>query len=174
MDRDKLVKEIEKLQELLSKIEDKDGEKYLILAKRLSEHIKMLMEFDETCDKQNERLNKYNFEQKKFDKNLEFEREKFEKEKELEREKFANELELKRKELEAKMEFERYKYNENTKESAARRKAEKRQAIWDIIKLLVQIIGSGILIAFTGKIEQTVILGQHKWSWIQAFGKGKV
>ena len=161
MDHDKQVAEIENLQNLLNKITDKDSEQYLSLAKRLADQVRLLMEFDEQCDKQNERQNKLDFEQRKFDKELEFDREKF-----------LKELELKTKELELKMELEKWKLSEGCAEADARRKAEKRQALWDIIKILLQILGSAALIVITGKIEQNVILGQHKWSWIQKLMKG--
>ena len=143
MDREKLAKEIQRLQDILAGMEP-DSEPYMTIARRLSEYVKTMMEYDEACDKQCERQDKLD----------------------LERERLTKEFELKVKELELKCSIETKKAEDSKVEATARRRAEKRQALWDIIKILLQIVGSAALIIVTGKTEQSVILGQHKWSLI--------
>ena len=148
MDNDKIVSMIQKLQGMLDAIDPTEA-KYSIILDMLTKCQKLKSENDEACDKQNERQNKLDLEKLRLEK----------------------EVELKLKELELRYALEEKKVKADSEEAARRRRAEKRNAIWDIIKLLVQIIGSAALIAFTGKIEQSVIIGNHKWSLLQKIFK---
>lgn len=144
MDHDKLDAEVQRLQDILSEITDPACERYMTIAKRLSELAKLRNDFDEVCDKQLERQDRLD----------------------LEREKLLKEIDLKIKEIELKMELERMKIKENSMDVAARRRAEKNLAFWDMAKIVLHFIGSGVLIYYTGQTEQNVILGAHKWSLI--------
>ena len=146
MDYDKLNVSIQKLQKMMDEC-DPMSEKFGILLGLFTKLVKLKAENDDACDKQNERQDKLD----------------------LDRQRLEKEFELKMKELELKYGIEEKKIEKDSTEAANRRRAERRQAIWDIIKLLAQILGSAALIAFTGKIEQGVIIGQHKWSVIPRF-----
>lgn len=148
MDNEKIVSVIQKLQGMLETGDPTDA-KFSVILEMLTKCQKLKSENDENCDRQNERQNKLDLEKLRLEK----------------------EIELKLKELELKYALEEKKVKADSEEAARRRRAEKRNAIWDIIKLLVQIIGSAALIAFTGKIEQSVIIGNHKWSLLQKIFK---
>ena len=119
MDNDKITAEINKIQGMLDKC-DPVEERYGILLGVLARLVKMKSDNDEACDKQNERQDKLS----------------------LERERLLKELELKTKELELKYGIEAKKLEKDAGEAANRRREERRHAIWDIIKILAQIIGS--------------------------------
>ena len=148
MDNDKITAEINKIQGMLEKC-DPVEERYGILLGILARLVKMKSDNDEACDKQNERQNKFD----------------------LERERLMKELELKTKELELKYGIEAKKLEKDNGEAANRRREERRHAIWDIIKILAQIIGSIAVIIVTGKVEENVLIGNHKWSVIQKLFK---
>lgn len=148
MDNDKITAEINKIQGMLEKC-DPVEEHYSILLGILARLVKMKSDNDEACDKQNERQNKFD----------------------LERERLMKELELKTKELELKYGIEAKKLEKDNGEAANRRREERRHAIWDIIKILAQIIGSIAVIIVTGKVEENVLIGNHKWSVIQKLFK---
>lgn len=148
MDNDKIIAEINRIQEKLDKC-DPVEERYSILLGILTRLVKMKSDNDEACDKQNERQDKLS----------------------LERERLLKELELKSKELELKYGIEAIKLEKDTGEAANRRREERRHAIWDIIKILAQIIGSIAVIIVTGKVEENVLIGNHKWSVIQKLFK---
>lgn len=160
MDRDAIVTMIKKLVIKLNNLDPvKDAETF----KRIEEDIirlsRLCAEYDDMCDKQNERQAKLDIERD----SLKFEQQKFEKEIEIK----LKEIDLKIKELEFKDKIESKKVEQANEEAASRKKAAKAQAIWDLIKVLLQIVGTAGLIGFTGKLEQSVILGNHKWSLIQ-------
>ena len=144
MDNDKLIAEITKLQGMLDKC-DPTEEKYGILLGILTRLVKMKADNDEACDKQNERQDKLD----------------------LDRERLEKEFEFKMKELERKYEIEEKKVEKDSAEAVNRRREERRHAIWDIIKILAQMIGALAVIIVTGKIEESVLIGGHKWSVIQ-------
>lgn len=148
MDNDKIIAEINKIQGMLDKCDPME-ESYNILLGVLAKLVKMKSDNDEACDKQNERQDKLS----------------------LERERLLKELELKTKELELKYGIEAKKLEKDTGEAANRRREERRHAIWDIIKILAQIIGSIAVIIVTGKVEENVLIGNHKWSVIQKLFK---
>lgn len=148
MDNDKIIAEINKIQGMLDKCDPME-ERYNILLGVLAKLVKMKSDNDEVCDKQNERQDKLS----------------------LEREKLLKELELKTKELELKYGIEAKKLEKDTGEAANCRREERRHAIWDIIKILAQIIGSIAVIIVTGKVEENVLIGSHKWSVIQKLFK---
>lgn len=148
MDNDKITAEINKIQGMLEKC-DPVEERYGILLGILARLVKMKSDNDEACDKQNERQNKFD----------------------LERERLFKELELKTKELELKYGIEAKKLEKDNGEAVNRRREERRHAIWDIIKILAQIIGSIAVIIVTGKVEENVLIGNHKWSVIQKLFK---
>ena len=54
----------------------------------------------------------------------------------------------------------------NQIEADEKRRAEKRQAWFELIKIGISTASTLALIVATGHIEQNVILGQHKWSLI--------
>lgn len=143
MDRDLLAQEIQKLQKWLNE-HDATEDNYQIVEDRMIKLAKLCFELDESCDKQNDRQNKSDLEKYKMD----------------------QEFELKLKEIELKYHLENSKIENDSKEYAARRRAEKRQALWDLIKIGLQVGGSAALIIITGNLEQNVIIGQHKWSLI--------
>ena len=143
MDRDLLAQEIQKLLKWLNEHEATE-ENYAIVEDRLIKLAKLCIELDDSCDKQNDRQNKADLEKYKMD----------------------QEFELKLKEIELKYHLENSKVENDSKEYAARRRAEKRQAWWDLIKIGLQVGGSAALIIITGNLEQNVIIGQHKWSLI--------
>lgn len=146
MDNDKILAEITKIQSMLDEC-DPVEEKYGILLGVLTRLVKMKAENDDACDKQNERQDKLD----------------------LEREKLAKEYELKMKEFELKYGLEEKRLKNESGEAANRRRDERRHAIWDIIKIILQTIGGLALIAITGKVEEAVLIGGHKWSIIQKF-----
>lgn len=143
MDYDKLKQEIQRLQELLGTL-DPVSEEYAKVRDELIRLAKLEMEFNETCDKEIERSARVD----------------------IERDRNEKEFELKNKEIELKNEMEAKRLDDNAADFAARRRAEKRQALWDLIKIGLQFGGSAALIIITGHTEQAVILGQHKWSLI--------
>ena len=114
MDHDKLVEEVQRLQNWLAD-HDPVTEEYATVEKRFIELTRLEMEFDEACDKLCERADK-------------------------------------------------------SSDAAARRRLEKRQAWWDLIKMgfttVCSTACSAALIVVTGKMEQQAILGQHQWSLI--------
>lgn len=143
MDHDKLIEEVQRLQEWLNE-NDPTTENYAHVEERLIKLVKLGIEFDEACDKQLERQDRLD----------------------LERDKTMRELDLKEKEIELKNGIEAMRIEDNSVDAANRRRVEKRQAYWDLIKTGLQIGGSAVLIVLTGLTEQHVILGQHKWSLI--------
>ena len=147
MDHDKLVEEVQRLQNWLAEHEPTD-ENYGVVLDRLGKLSRLGIEFDEACDKQLERQDKL----------------------ELERDRIDRELDLKEKEIELKNTLEMDKVEDNLAEAAARRRIEKRQAWGELIKIVLSTTCSAALIIVTGKIEQHAILGQHQWALIP---KGK-
>ena len=143
MDRDLLAQEIQKLLKWLNEHEATE-ENYAIVEDRLIKLAKLCIELDDSCDKQNDRQNRSDLDKYKIDK----------------------EFELKLQEIKLKYDLENSKVENDSKEYAARRKAEKRQAWWDLIKIGLQVGGSAALIIITGNLEQNVIIGHHKWSLI--------
>ena len=143
MDHDKLVEELTRLQNLLNTLEP-TSEEYSVVADRMVKLAKLGIELDDACDKQLERQDKLDLERYKIDKEFEF----------------------KEKELELKNGIEAMKIEDNAADAAERRRTEKRQALWELIKIALQLGGSAALICVTGKIEQGVILGHNKWSLI--------
>ena len=149
MDRDKLAKEIERLQDALANL-GPDKEQYRTVLECMIKSLKMQMEYDELCDKQIERQNKF----------------------ELEKDRLYQEYELKKRELDWRIKMEEKKLKDEVDEAANRRHVEKRQVIWDLIKIGLTTGCTVLIIWFTGKIEQGAILGQHQWSLIPKLFKG--
>ena len=114
MDHDKLVEELQRLQEWLSK-HDPTNEQYETVLDRFIKLARFETEYNEACDKLCERADK-------------------------------------------------------SSDAEDRRKMEKRQAWWDLIKIFAtttfSTVCSAALIVVTGKIEQNAILGQHQWQLI--------
>ena len=150
MDHDKLVEEVQRLQNWLSD-HDPSDEKYEVILGRLIKLTKLGIEFDEACDKQLERQDKLEIETNKSSKEIELR---------------ERELNLKEQELKLKNRLDSLRAEETANEMLARRKAEKRQAVWDLIKIALSTACSASLIVMTGKVEQQAILGQHQWSLI--------
>lgn len=146
MDHDKLVTIIQKLQDWLTEHTPTD-DGYSQVEELLIKLVKLEIDFNEACDKQLERQNKF----------------------ELERDKSNRELDLKEKEIELKNGIEAMKLEDNSNDTKNRRRMEKYQAGWDIAKIVLQGACTGLLIVLTGVTEQQVILGQHKWSLIPKF-----
>lgn len=157
MDHDKLVEEQERLQKLLATYGPTTDE-YAKVEERLIKLAKLEFEFNESSDKQNERLNKFELEREKI--KQEFSKQNRELEFKMQ------ELKLKEKELELRNGLEAMKLEDNAEEARNRRRAEKRQAWFDLGKIVLQIGGTAALIGLTGKIEQGVIFGHNKWSLI--------
>lgn len=143
MDHDMLIEEVQKLQKWLEE-HDPTHENYAMVEDRLIKLVKLGIEYDEACDKQLDRQNRLD----------------------LDREKQEREFDLKEKDIELKNGLEAMKLDNGSEEAANRRKLEKRQAWWDLIKIGLQFGCSAALIVVTGHLEQNVILGQHKWSLI--------
>lgn len=164
MDREELVKRINKMIGILNTLNPVDNaEDFETVREDIIKLSKLLAEYDENCDKQLERQEKLDIEKER----LKLEQLRIEKEFEI---KFK-ELELRIEEAKFKSEIESMKVEQADEEAAARKKAAKWQAIWDLIKIAAQIAGTALLIGLTGKLEQSVILGNHKWSLIQKFFK---
>lgn len=157
MDRDMLSKEIQKLQK---KLEDTkpESEEYSIVKNYLASLWKLAQDFDEACDKQNERQSKIDLEKLRLKQEYDLRIKEYELK--------MKELEIREKEIEAKNQLEKDKIMETAIEAEERRKAEKKAALWDLIKMGAQALFIGGLIGFTGHCEQNVILGAHKWSLI--------
>lgn len=157
MDREKLTKEIDRCLDWLASHEVTHQD-YDAVSNRYSKLTKLLMEYDEFSDKLNERQDKLDIEKDK----IKGERDLKDKDLELK----SRELDLKEKELELKNNVDNQKIQNDAEEAKARRKHEKRQAVWEIIKIGVSTVATGVLIICTGKAEEAAILGQHKWSLI--------
>ena len=143
MDHDKLVTELNRLQDMISNT-DPTSEEYARIEERMIRLAKLCIELDEACDKQLERQDRL----------------------EVDRLKVERELDLREKEIELKNDLEVMKANDGVANDAARRRAEKRQAWWELIKIGLQVSGSAALILITGNVEQNAILGHNKWSLI--------
>ena len=143
MDHEMLVKELQRLQNWLN-THDPTTSEYFDVEERFVKLARLSMEFDEMCDKQLERQDKL----------------------ELEHQRMEREFEIKEKDLEFKNELEVKKREDISDEADVRRRIERRQAWWDLIKIGLQIGGSAALIIITGNIEQNAILGHNKWSLI--------
>lgn len=143
MDHDELRKEIQRIQHKLATL-DPETKEYSIVEERLIILAKLEMDFNESCDKQLERQNEH----------------------ELKKERMDREFDLKEKEIEQRHDVDVQKLNDAAEEAFNRRKAEKRQAWWDLGKLGVSGFITAGLILVTKKAEEAVIFGQHVWSFI--------
>jgi len=143
MDRDKLGKEIERLQDVLRNLDPND-EVYGSVVERIIKLTKLQMEYDELCDKQIDRQNRFELDQEKSNEQIELEKEK----------------------LEMSIRLEEKKFEKDLMDVARQRKITRWQAIWDLVKILLTTGCTVALIVVTGRIEQSAILGQHQWSLI--------
>lgn len=148
MDHDKLVEEMQRLQNTLAEL-DTTSDAYDVVLGRLAKLNKIGIEFDEACDKQCERQIKLQNEEDNSSKEYDLK---------------VRELDIREREIEQKAVIEAQKIDENAAEFAARRRIEKWQAIWDLVKMGLATGCTAALIVFTGRTEQHAILGQHQWS----------
>lgn len=155
MDYEKMVEEALRLYQKAAATEPTDDNYEKILGLCLKQ-VKAIIDYNEACDKQNERQERLDMEKEKNQWDYEIR---------------MKELELKLEELVMKREIEQNRIDENEREAVERRRAEKRQAKWELLKIVLQIIGCAVCVVVTGKIEQNVIIGQHKWGWIPKLGK---
>lgn len=143
MDHDELRKEIKRLQTKAATL-DPASKEYAIVSEQLVTMCKLEMEFNEVCDKQLQRQNEFELKKEQLDREFG-----------LKKEQLDREFDLKEKEIEQRHE-----------EAFNRRKAEKKQAWWDLAKLGVSGFITAGLILVTKKSEEAVIFGQHVWSLI--------
>ena len=160
MDRDMLGKEILKLQKKLENLEP-ETEAYSIVKNYLASQWKLAQDFDEACDKQNERQSRLDYENLRLKQDYELKMREYEIR--------MKELEIREKEIESKNQLEKDKIMEAAMEADERRKAEKKAAIWELVKIGFQGVCIGTLIRVTGRTEESVIIGGHKWSLIPKF-----
>lgn len=166
---DGLVRESTRALDKLGDLEPTD-QKYEDVEERALKLIDAEIKHSEFADKQNERQAKLDIEKTKMDneftiKNRELdirEKELTVKEKELDLK--GREMDLKEKELDMKTRLEFQKAGEANSDLIARRRADKLQAWWEIIKIPLGAACTGALIVLTGNVEQHAILGQHQWS----------
>ena len=143
MDRDKLVEEIDRLQNVAKELNPtEEGHKAVLEA--IIKLTKLQMEYDDLCAKQLDREDRF----------------------ELEKDKTMEELELRMKELEFQIKMEEKKLDDEIKEAARQKRVAFVRAIWDIVKICLSTGCTLLLIWFTGHVEQSAILGQHQWSLI--------
>ena len=161
---DRLVQEATRALDKLGNVEPTDA-KFALVEENAIKLVEAEIKHSEAADRQNERQDKLELERDKMDNEFKLKsREMDIREKELELR--NKELDLRAKELDAKERMEYQKVAEANADMAARRRAEKKQAWWELIKIPLTAICSGALIVVTGRVEQHAILGQHQWSLI--------
>ena len=172
MDHDELRKEIQRLQLKLATL-DPETKEYSMVKEQLIALAKLEMDFNESCDKQLERQNEHELKKERMDREFALKEKELNNQHELDirklddaSEKAEREFDLKEKEIEQRHDVDVQKLNDAAEEAFNRRKAEKRQAMWDLGKLVISGAITAGLILVTKKAEEAVIFGQHVWSFI--------
>lgn len=172
MDHDELRKEIQRLQQKLATL-DPETKEYSIVKEQLITLAKLEMDFNESCDKQLERQNEFELKKERMDREFALKEKELNNQRELDirkmddaSEKSDREFDLKEKEIEQRHDVDVKKLDDAAEEAFNRRRAEKKQAWWDLAKLGASGLITAGLILVTKKSEEAVIFGQHVWSLI--------
>lgn len=179
MDRDNLVKECDRLLNLLG-TGDPASEKYRIISERLRELFKTLLTMDSSAQDLLDKERQIEIEFKKIEVEeikIKVEQLKLENQKAVEEAKIANEtrrLDIEeehykneQQEAERRLDIEELKANTEAEDVKQRRHYTMGECIWGIAGKVVGTILTGALITHTGRVQEGAILDKNLFSFIQ-------